>query len=324
MARASRWVGTAVARLLPVLLLGFVLFRLLPGDPALALTRGRPATADQLAATRHALGLDRPLVTQFVRYLGAVLRGDLGESFEYHRPVWRVLAGGLGPTLLLAGTATVFAAAIGIATGARAGWRPGGRTDKLSTGTALTLWATPTFWLGLVLLVALGVGAGPLPGLFPVAGMRSAVPGAGPPWPALDVAWHLVLPVATLTAVQYAQYHLIMRASLAAQRGAPYLTLARAKGLRDAGVRDRHAVPNALLPTITVLLLNIGVVVSGTVAVEVVFSWPGLGYLAFHALDVPDLPVLHGAFLLLSAGVVTTTMVADAVARRFDPRLRPP
>jgi peptide/nickel transport system permease protein len=193
-----------------------------------------------------------------------------------------------------------------------AGWRPGGRFDRLATAAALALWATPAFWLGLILLVVLGAGAGPFPALFPTGGLGS--PGGGGPPPVLDVLRHLALPCLTLVAVQLGQYHLLIRASVRGERGLPYVTLARATGLRDAEVRRRHVLPNAVRPTATLALLNSGYVLSGAVAVEAVYSWPGLGQLSYEALRLHDLPVLHGTFLLFAVAVV----VANALAARLS------
>jgi peptide/nickel transport system permease protein len=313
--------GGVAVRLVGLLVLAFVLFRRVPGDPVLAGTGGRPTTAAQIAARRHELGLDRPLGRQFLSYLRHTLHGQLGTSFIQHRPVAQLIGERLGPTLLLAGSATVLSVAIGLLSGVKAGWQPGSRHDRVSTATALALWATPTFWLGLVLLVVAGVGIGPLPGLLPTGGMRSTHPTAGVAGFA-DVLQHLALPCLTLTAVQFGQYHLLVRSCVAAERDRFYLTLARGKGLRDGRVRWRHAVPNALLPTMTLAFVNLGFVISGAVAVETVFSWPGLGQLAYEALQGPDLPLLQGTFLLFSASVIVATAAARIAGVRLDPRTR--
>ncbi|MEV6304573.1 ABC transporter permease [Actinoplanes sp. NPDC051861] len=300
-----------------VTVVGFVLFRVLPGDPVQGLTRGRATSPEQLAALRRELGLDRPLAAQFAGYVSDVLHGDLGVSYAYHRPVADLILDRLGPTLLLVGTATVLSVVLGAYGGVLAGWRPGSPLDRSSTATALLLWAMPSFWVGLVLLVALGAGTG----WFPVGGLRSTDTPDGMLAAALDAGRHLVLPCLSLVVIQYGQYHLLMRSSVSAERDSPYLRLARAKGLREAVVRRRHAVPNALLPTAVLALVNAGYVVSGAVAVEAVFSWPGLGYLAYEALQTPDLPVLHGTFLVFSVPVVVATMGADLLRGHIDPRL---
>ncbi len=316
---AAGKLAAALASLAPVLLLGFFLFRLLPGDPATTMTRGRPITPTQLAALRHRMGLDQPLWRQLLTYTNHTLHGDLGVSFEYRRPVAELIAARLAPTLLLTGAATLIAAALGIWLGARAGWRPGSRADTATTTIALTLWSTPTFWLGMILLA---LTAGPLAGLLPTGGMRDPDTPPGPLPAAIDLARHLTLPCLTLVAVLYAQYTLVTRSSVLAERGGAYLTTARAKGLRDDLVRRRHALPNALLPTVNLLFLNLGAVVGGAITVEAVFSWPGLGSLTYQALSVPDLPVLQGVFLVLSTAVVAMNLLADLACHLLDPRSR--
>jgi peptide/nickel transport system permease protein len=314
--------GGAVASLMLVVVLGFLLFRVIPGDPVRTMTRGRPVSAEQLAELRTRLGLDRPLSEQFLAYLDRLAHGDLGMSYQYSRPVAALVAERLGPTLLLVGTATVIATVVGLWLGARAAWRQGGGFDRVTTGIAVTLWSVPTFWLGLIVLMVFAVGVGPVPGLFPTGGMTSPDTPPGALAHALDVAHHLVLPCLTLVAVVYAQYLLVMRSSLVEEMHADYLTTARAKGLREDLVRRRHAVPNALLPTVTLVFLHLGLVVSGAITVETVFSWPGLGLLTYEALQVPDLPLLQGTFLVLAGAVVAMNLVAELLYRVLDPRVR--
>jgi peptide/nickel transport system permease protein len=209
---------------------------------------------------------------------------------------------------------TLLAAVIGVRIGIRAAWRRGSRYDRWATGSTLTLYAMPEFWLGMLLLVVLGAGLR----LFPLGGVtstRTDLPLV------LDVAWHLALPAATLTLAYLAEYALVMRSSLLDEIGEDYLTTARAKGLRDVEVRDRHAVPNALLPTVTLVFLNLGFVVSGAITVETVFSWPGLGLLSYEALRGPDVPLLQALFLLFSLSVVAFNFVADLVYGLLDRRV---
>jgi len=167
----------------------------------------------------------------------------------------------------------------------------------------------------------LAVGVGPVPGVFPTGGM-SGVGVAGVLPVLADRLRHLALPCLTLVAILYAQYLLIMRSSLLEELGEDYLTTARAKGLRDAEVRRRHAVPNALLPTVTLVFLQLGSVVSGAVLVEAIFSWPGLGSLFYQALTVPDLPLLEGLFLFFSASVIVMNLLAELAYPLLDPRVR--
>ncbi|MGH8879735.1 MAG: ABC transporter permease [Stackebrandtia sp.] len=308
----------AVVSLLLVIVSAFFIFRVLGGDPVSALTRDHPATPEQKDALRHQMGLDKPLWSQFADYLTGVSHGDLGISYQYRQPVTDMIAARLPATVLLTGTALLLAAGAGLWIGARAGWRPGGRFDRFQVGTSLTLWSAPTFWLGLIIVMFFGRFLG----LFPINGMHSPRTADGW-WPqTLDTAHHLVLPAMTMTAVVYAQYVLVMRSSIMDEREAEYLITARAKGLRDDHVRLRHAVPNALLPAVTLVFLQLGGVVSGAILTETVFSWPGLGQLAYQALKVPDIPLLQGTFVFFAAAVVVANTAADLVYRTIDPRVR--
>jgi peptide/nickel transport system permease protein len=226
------------------------------------------------------------------------------------------------PTLLLVGTSTILAAIIGVWLGIRGAWKRGGAFDRASTGTSLTLYSMPEWWLGLLLIAVFAVGWGPIPGLFPTGGLHSVDAQPGTLSGVLDTAWHLTLPVITLTLAYLADYSLIMRSSLLDELGEDYLTTARAKGLRDIVVRNRHAVPNALLPTTTVIALSIGFVVSGAITIETVFSIPGLGLLGVDALEVPDYWVLQGTFMIASAGVIAANLVANLLYGLLDPRVR--
>ncbi|TDD88389.1 ABC transporter permease [Saccharopolyspora karakumensis] len=315
-------IGGGLVSLLLVAVLGFFLFRVMPGDPVRTMTRGAPMTAQQIADLRERLGLDQPLWKQFLDFLGNLLRGDLGTSYTYTRPVGELILQRIGPTVLLVGTATVLAIVLGLWMGSRAAWKHGGAFDKTTSSVALALWSVPTFWLGLIVLMAFGVGVGPIPGLFPVGGISD--PDTPPELlpQVLDVAHHMVLPVLTMLAVIYAEYLMVMRSSLLEEMGEDYLTTARAKGLREDLVRSRHAVPNALLPTVTLIFLRLGLVVAGAITVETVFSWPGLGLLTYEALRVPDLPLLQGIFIVLAGSVVVMNVLADLLYRVIDPRVR--
>ncbi|MEW1872457.1 ABC transporter permease [Streptomyces caelestis] len=315
---AGRVAGAAVS-LLAVLVTSFFLFRLIPGDPVKFMTGGRQVSAEQLAAYREQFGLDLPLWQQFADYCGKALTGDLGTSYQFNAPVVDKITEALPNTLLLTGTAFVLYTALGIALGTRSAWRHGRLGDRFHTGLALVLYSLPSFWLGLLLIVTLSVGIGPLPGLFPTGGMESG--GEEGFAYVVDVAHHLVLPVVTLVAVEYGQTLLVTRSALLDEMGGDYLTTARAKGLRDDLVRRRHAVPNALLPTVTLIFINLGRTVAGVILVETVFSWPGLGGLFYQALSVPDLPLVQGLFFVFAAAVIVMNTLADLIYPLFDPRV---
>ncbi|MGX5212235.1 ABC transporter permease [Streptomyces violaceus] len=315
---AGKVAGAAVS-LLAVLVTSFFLFRLIPGDPVKTMTGGRQVSAEQLAAYRREFGLDLPLWRQFTDYCGKALTGDFGTSYQFRAPVVDKIIEALPNTLLLTGTAFVLYTALGIFLGTRSAWRRGTVGDRVNTGLALTLYSIPSFWLGLLLIIVLSVGIGPIPGMFPTGGMESG--GEEGFAYVLDVAHHLVLPVVTLVAVEYGQTLLVTRSALLDEMGSDYLTTARAKGLRDDLVRRRHAVPNALLPTVTLIFINLGRTVAGVILVETVFSWPGLGGLFYQALSVPDLPLVQGLFFVFAAAVIVMNTLADLVYPLLDPRV---
>ncbi len=316
---ALRSVASGLATLLFVVVFNFFLFRMLPGDPIGLYTRGRNVPPEQIAALRAEL--DKPIGEQFLTYLANPFSSTI-NSARYNQPVWTLIGERIGATLLLVGTAMVIASVLGTWLGIRSAWRRGQAFDRVSTGITLTLYSMPEFWLGMILLITFGVGVGFVPGIFPIGGIVS--PGLDPSSPAgwLDVAWHMVLPVTTLVAVYLAEYALVMRASLIDEMGQDYLTVARAKGLMDRDVRRRHAVPNAILPTLTLILMNLGFVVSGAITVETVFSWPGLGLLSYDALRGPDIALLQAIFLLFSIGVIVANTIADLLYAVLDPRVR--
>lgn len=311
----------ATVSLFITLLIGFVLFNLMPADPVQSLTRGHRTSDAQMTALRNSLGLDKPLWWRFFHYLNEMLHGRLGDSYQFQQSVTSLITERLWPTLLLMVTATVISVVLGLWLGIRSGWRHGSLFDRAASSISLTLWSMPTFWLGIILLVIFSAEVGPIPSLFPANGMTDPSVTGGVAH-VLDVAWHLVLPATTLVLVVFAQYVTIMRSSIIDELGSPYLLTARAKGLADADVRRKHAVPNALLPTVTVIFLQIGGIIGGAITVETVYSWPGLGYLTYQALKVPDLPLLQGTFIVFSASVIIMNLIADVVYRFLDPRVR--
>lgn len=311
-------VGGAAVSLLLVLFSSFFIFRLIAGDPIDQLTKERPVTPEQRETMRAELGLDRPMWEQFWNYITGTLTMDLGESFQYRRPIFDLIVERLPATLLLSGTGMVLAVVLGLWIGTRSGWKQGSRFDKGQVATGLLLYSAPTFWLGMIVILIFARYLG----IFPVNGMRSP---STPPdfWSqAVDIGHHLVLPVLTYTAVVYAGYLMIMRSSILDEIGSDYLTTARAKGLRDDQVRDRHAVPNALLPTVTLVFLAIGGVVNGSIVTEAVFSWPGLGSLFVQSIFYPDRPVLQALFVLFSSCTILAVLCAEILYWFIDPRIR--
>jgi peptide/nickel transport system permease protein len=322
----ARYVGTkvlgALGSLMFVLVVNFFLFRVLPGDPARTLGRGRLKSAEDIAEFQREYGLNEPLPRQFITYLHNTLTGNLGDSLRYRVPVSELILDRLWPTLLLVGTSTVLAMVIGVWLGVHSAWKRGGKFDKGSTGSTLVLYSMPEWWLGLLLIAVLAVGIGPFRGIFPTGGLHSTGVDPSSVEGVLDTAKHLTLPVLTLTLAYLAEYSLVMRSSLLDELGEDYITTARAKGLRDVVVRRRHAVRNALLPTTTVSAINIGFVVGGAITIETVFSIPGLGLLSQEALSIPDYWVLQGTFLVASAGVIVANLLVNLFYGLLDPRVR--
>jgi peptide/nickel transport system permease protein len=315
----ARRLLTGLFTLFFVLVVNFFLFRMLPGDPLARYKGAREISPEDLAKLREEL--DAPVWEQFLTYLQDPLQLDSYSTIQGN-PVWEVIGEAVPWTLILLGTSTLLATTIGIWIGIRAGWNRGSRFDRVSTGVTLFLYATPEFWLGLILILVFSTGVGPLPGIFPSG---SNISSGLDPWTlegVISIAWHTVLPACALAAVYLADYSLIMRASMVDELGQDYLVTARAKGLMDRAIRRTHAVPNASLPTITLIFLNVGFVIGGAITVETVFSYPGLGLLTWNAVQFQDLPLLQALFLLFSVSVIVFNIVADVVIAAIDPRIR--
>jgi len=307
----------ALLTLVFVLSFNFFLFRIMPSDPARFLARSGRLSAQQAARLEHELGLDKALPQQFVIYVKDTLSGNLGLSFIDGAPVTEVLAKNLKRTLLLVGVSTILSTVFGLLIGIYGAWRRGSTFDVGSLGASLVLYSMPEFWLGMMLLIVFGYKLH----LFPLAGYQSDVPVTGLAH-VTDLVNHMFLPALTLTLAFLGEYALIIRASLLDVMGEEYVTTARAKGLMDAQVLWRHSVPNALLPAVTLVVLNLAFVVGGAITVETVFSYQGLGLLTYEAINNQDYPILQGIFLLFSGVVIVANLVADVLYGYLDPRVR--
>jgi peptide/nickel transport system permease protein len=315
---AARLSLTALGTFVFILVFNFFLFNMLPGNGAL-LKRGRGADPEALLEQQRAL--NQPLGTKFLDYLQNPF--SLGkESMAYSRPVWSVISDRIWPTVILLGIATMVSVVLGVWIGIRSGWQRGSRFDKVATGLTLGLWGVPEFWLGMMLLILLASGIGPFLSVFPTGGFISEGVDPWSPEGVLNILWHVALPATALALVYLAEYSLIMRASIVDESKQDYLTTGRAYGLMDKQVRRRHALPNASLPTITLVFLNVGFIVSGAITVEYVFSWPGLGALSVDAIRGPDLNLLQALFMLFTVSVLIATTLADLVIAVIDPRIR--
>jgi peptide/nickel transport system permease protein len=314
---AGRLAKTA-AVVVMIAVVNFALVRAAPGDPALVMA-GQSGASDQqfLDQIRAQYGLDKPVAEQLATYMGKVLRFDLGYSYRQQRTVLSLLLERLPATLMLTLTAYLFALFGGILVGTFAGVRAGTLTDTFVTIVSLVFYATPIFWLGLILVLLFAVQLGWLPAF----GYESIGRGYVGVARALDISRHLVLPAATLGFFYLAVYARLMRASIIEVSHQDYVKTARAKGLRSGRIVTHHMVRNALLPIITIAGLHAGTLVGGAIVVETVFAWPGLGRLIFEAVGERDYPVLLGIFLVLSVLVIVFNLLTDVIYRLVDPRI---
>jgi len=312
-----------------VITFNFVLFRILPGDPARAVAHDPRISPETVAALTARFGLDKPLFldldggnpfdSQFVAYLGRLAKGDLGVSYNFRdRPVVDMLGLGLVNTLWLVLPANLLAIVVGTLAGLVAAWRRGTTIDAGALSIGLILWATPTFFMGIILLV-LGAAWFDLP----TAGKQTIGAEYASFWEAAaDLGRHLIMPTLTFALVLLGEYLLIMRSSVMEVFGEDYILTAKAKGLSTFRIVRDHAMRNAMLPMVTLIAINLGFVVSGAIQVEAVFSWPGLGQLTVNAVRERDYPVLQGAFLLLAVSVVLANLAAELLYGWLDPRVR--
>jgi peptide/nickel transport system permease protein len=318
-----RKVVQALVTLLAILIFNFFLFRVWsPGDPVSFLTRGQGAniTAQERAELIHEYGLDKSTWGQFTEYMKDTFAGKLGASSFYQgEPVRDVFLRFLRPTLLLVATATIFSIILGVWMGIRSGWRRGSAFDRSSMVTSLVFYSMPEFWLGMMLLLLFSTTLH----WFPVGGRVSTnVSELSTLQYLLDVANHLFLPVLTLTLAYVGEFYLVMRSSLLDVLGEDYITTARAKGVPERHVLNRHAVRNALLPTVTLVALSFGYVLSGVITVEVVFSYQGLGLLTYTAILGKDYWLLQGLFLFFTIVMILLNLISDLVYAYLDPRVR--
>ncbi|PJX20972.1 peptide ABC transporter [Advenella sp. S44] len=289
----------------------FAILRLTPGDPA-AIIAGDDATAAQLAQIRQAMGLDQPIYTQFIVWVGRLLQGDLGVSLLSGTPVLDMIAGRMGPTLALAISTIVLTVVIAIPLGVIAAWRQGKILDRLIMSLSVLGFSIPTFVVGYLLIYFFAIQLDWLP----VQGYKPLSAGL------LPFAQRLILPTLALSAIYVALIARITRSSIIEVMGDDYIRTARAKGLKEKSVLMRHALRNAAVPIVTVIGIGIASLISGVVVTESVFNLPGLGRLVVEAVLARDYPVIQGLILLFSFVYILINLVVDLLYTVFDPRIR--
>ena len=308
----------AVFVILGIIIVNFILLRLAPGDPAAIMAGQAGATDEQyIAQLRAQFGLDRPLHVQLYTYIFDVARLDLGFSARQQVPVADLIMQRMPATLLLTGVAFLFSLGVGILLGALASRRAGGWADSFITVLALAAYATPIYWLGLMLILLFSVWLGWLPAY----GMATIGGGAGGLAYSLDVARHLLMPALTLGLFYMAVYARLTRASMLEVQDQDFVKTAKAKGLPDWRITRAHVLRNAVLPVISYAGFQAGHLVGGAVLVETVFGWPGIGRLAFDALLQRDYNLLLGVFLFTAIMVIVFNIITDIVYTLVDPRI---
>lgn len=315
---ASRLVKAAVI-LIAIVVMNFFLVHAAPGDPAMVMA-GEAGAADEkfVAQLREQFGLDRPILEQLGTYVGKIVQGDLGFSYRQQRPVWDILAERLPATLVLTLTAFLLALALGVALGTLAAVTVGTWADSAITVVALLAYATPIYWIGLMLSLLFSIQLGWLPAF----GYETVGAGYTGLAHVADVAKHLILPVITLALFYMASYARLTRASMLEVRGLDFIKTAKAKGLSQSRIVTRHVLRNAILPVITVAGIQAGQLVGGSILIETVFAWPGIGRLAFEAVLQRDYQVLLGIFLVTSIMVILFNILTDILYGLVDPRIQ--
>jgi len=308
----------AIPTILIIVILNFCVVQLAPGNAADVLAgEAGGATPEYMAQLRHRFGLDKPKPVQLALYLKNVLTFNLGYSFRNNMPVRTLILQRLGPTLLLMGATIVFSIGLGVLLGIFGATHVNTVRDYAISVLSLISYATPLFWVGLMLISVFSLKLG----WFPTSGMQS-VAEFYQGWDRVaDIAHHLVLPAVTLSLFYMALYVRLMRAAMLEQAGMDYVITARAKGLTDRQVTFRHVLRNAVLPVVTMAGVQVGALLGGSVVVETVFGWPGMGLLAYQALFARDLNLLLGIFFVSACVVVAVNLIVDLIYVALDPRI---
>ena len=319
LALIGRRILYAALLLLAVIVLNFTLIRLAPGDIVQTIAGQMGGMNEELMLElRHSFQLDKSIPEQLLIYIGKVAHGDLGYSYFFNQPVLDLILGRVGPTVLLVFSSLVLSVVAGTLLGTLASRRLYGPFSHAVTVVTLLGWSMPVFWLGILLLIAF---AWVFP-VFPVSGMFTVGLEGGFWTRALDVGRHIALPMFTLSFIYIAQYALLARSVMVEVLGADYIRTARAKGLPERSVIWKHALRNAVLPVVTMAGLQMGYLLSGAIMVETVFSWPGLGQLAFESILRRDTPTILGILFFSTFMVIAANLLTDFACRLLDPRIR--
>jgi len=318
----KRYIGKrALSGLLVVLLsvcFNFTLIRLAPGDPIRIMAGMDNPNEAQIALLRAKYGLDKSIPEQFVMFLKQIAQGDLGYSYVSDQPVVDMILEKVGPTITLTLTALIFAVTLGTLIGVYAARKNGSWFDKMVCNVSYIFDATPGFWLGLMMII---VFASYLK-LLPTSGMVSLRNNYTGIKYVLDVAKHLVLPISTMVLTQMPYYFRIARSSVLQAMAEDYVTTFRATGMKEGRIFNKYVLRNAILPTVTVVGMRMGFLLSGSVLIETVFAWPGMGRLMFTSIGKRDYPLLTGIYLVTSLMICVAMILVDILYGFIDPRIR--
>ena len=307
----------AIPSVIAVVTLGFVLINFAPGDPAFYII-GEGGDPELIEQIRARLGLDAPLHVRYWTYISGVFQGQLGRSFVFNRPVVDIIQGRISATLILFTAQFFISTFLGVVAGAVAAYKRGSLWDKVTIAGSVLWYSIPVFWSGQLLIILLALRLD----LFPPYGMRGIQAPTEGLGQTLDLFRHLFLPALTLALLNMALIARIARSSMLEALQEDYIITARSKGLSKRRVVIRHALRNALLPVVTVLGLVLGRIMSGSVLVETVFNWPGLGRLMYDSILMRDYPVVLGLFLVISVMVIVANLLTDIAYGLLDPRVR--
>jgi len=327
-----RKLSFSLLTLLAVVIFNFFLFRILPGDPVQMIVspRMRPETRERI---RQIFGLDKPIWlntasarasgevqaafdSQLFIYLKNLSHGELGESFNQHKPVVELIRARLIPTVILIVAGQLTGIVFGSLLGLLGAWKRKSAIDTLTLAAGLTAWSLPAFWLGILLLILAR-------GKLPMGGFETSGAIFRSEWERIiDVARHVALPAFTLAVLLFGAYMIIVRNSTMEVLAEDYILTAKAKGLSAFRVLISHALKNAALPLVTIIALDLGYALGGTIQIETIFSYPGVGSLMYEAIGQRDYPVLQGVFMLLAVGVIGANFLADLTYALLDPRVK--
>jgi len=307
----------SVPLILVIIALNWFIMHAAPGDPVSFLVSGEEMMPPgYVEVLRARYGLDKPLYVQFLKYLANVLQGDFGFSYYYLESVWTVVIRNLPRTILLTATAFLFSLIIGVFAGVVSAKKPYSISDNVATATSLVVWSMPFFWMGMLGIMLFTFRLN----LFPVQGMKTV--GTHGLAEFFDITWHLFVPALMFGLGQFALYSRFTRASMLEVMKQDYILTARSKGLAENDVVYGHALRNALLPLVTLVGLRIAYLFTGSILIETVFSWPGLGTILIDSITRRDYTLLMAIFVIFSLLVIICNLAADLAYAYLDPRIR--